>query len=371
MRITSVRAHVIDFGFRAGSFSTSYGERAQLSNLLLVLTAEDGAAGFGEICQFTGRSPLPTEPNELRRIADACRLLVGVDSRDIYATVGAMGGNAPTNLKCGVDTALWDMMGRRTGQPIFRLLGGRAAERTAAYATLSSTAPDEMVRAAEVARQQGITRFQMKIEGKPDLDIARVRAMCSSLRQGEHAVADANGGLDVEGALALSRALAGLDVLLEEPCFTYEENMAVARQIDHGVMLDQCLSSPAIYARTITEGIIAGVGIKPTNLGGLAPARTARDLCIAGGLPMKVDDSWAADAGSLGAIHVAAGVPPDLLFGAVDMRGYSTGTMFTGGPSFENGTYHVGDSPGLGLMPLPDKFGDEVFSFGEGADSLG
>ena len=371
MRVTSVRAHVIDFGFRGGSFSTSYGERTQLGNLLIVLTAEDGAAGFGEICQFTGRSPLPIEPDELRGIADCARRLVGVDSRDISAAVCAMGADAPTNLRCSVDTALWDMMGRRTGQPIFRLLGGRVAERTAAYATLSSEAPDDMVRSAEVARQQGIARFQMKIEGKPDLDIARVRAVAASLRQGEQAVADANGGLDAEGALAVSRALDGVDILLEEPCFTFEENMAVARQIDHGVMLDQCMSSPSLYARTINEGVIAGVGIKPTNLGGLSPARTARDLCVSAGLPMKIDDSWAADAGSLGALHVAAGAPPDLLFGAVDMRDYLDGTMFAGGPSFEGGAYQIGDDPGLGITPSPGKFGDAVFSFGEGADSLG
>jgi len=360
MRLVSIHAHAIDFEFLSGGFSASYGRRSRLANVLLVLGAADGASGFGEVCQFSGVTPAPLEPVELARIADCCQGLIGLDSREIGVALGALGANAPDNLRCAIDTALWDMMGRRTGQPVFRLFGGRAAERMAAYASLSSETPEAMVRAAEVARQRGINRFQMKIEGNPDLDIPRIRAVAGSMREGERALADANGGLDPEGAMVISKALDDIDVLLEEPCRTFEENLEVARRSGHGVVLDQCLSSPMMYVRALGAGVFAGAGIKPSNLGGLTPARTVRDLCIAAGLPMKIDDSWAADVGTLGSMHVAAGVPADLLIATVDMRGYFDGAMFSGGPRDGGGELDLGDAPGLGLTPLPNSFGAPV-----------
>jgi L-alanine-DL-glutamate epimerase-like enolase superfamily enzyme len=181
---------------------------------------------------------------------------------------------------------------------------------------------------------------------------------------GERALADANGGLDVESAVAVSKALDGIDVLIEEPCSTFEENLEVARRVDHGVVLDQCMSSLQLYARAVGEGVFAGVGIKPTNLGGLTPARAARDLCLAAGLPMKIDDSWAADVGSLAALHLAAGVPAELLIATVDMRGYFDGAMFSGGPREGEGEICLNDAAGLGITPLPNSFGEPVFAAG-------
>jgi len=368
VRITSIKGYAIDFAFRSGGFTTSYGRRTRLANLLIAVAASDGTIGYGEVCQFSGATSAPLQPDELSGSTACCERLVGCEPRDIAQAVAALGPTAPANVRCGVDTALWDMMGQRTGEPVFRLLGGRRAARTVAYASLSSEPPNDMARAAEVARQKGIACFQMKIEGKPDLDIARIRAVAGSLRQGERVLADANGGLDAAGARAMSEALDGIDVLFEEPCRTFEENLDVARRIRHGVMLDQCLSSPMMYVRAIGEGAFAGVGIKPTNLGGLSPARTARDLCVAAGLAMKIDDSWAADVGTLGSIHVAAGVPEPLLIGTVDMRGYFDRTMFSGDHDVDAGAIILSDAPGLGLEPMAGSFGNPIFVVGDQED---
>ena len=362
MRIDSITGYAIRFPFLGGSFATSYGRRTALANILLVIGADDGLEGFGEVCQLSTVTPTPLDDDEVKGAAKACRNLIGLESRDIVAAAGALGPDVPSNLRCGVDTALWDMMGRRTGQPLYRLFGGRADEQTAIYATLSSEAPDHVARGAEVARQKGVSRFQLKIEGHPGRDIARIEALAASLRSDEEALADANGGLDVGGALAVAKAAKKGGIMIEEPCATYEENLEVARASACPVVLDQCMNTPAMYVRAIAAQTFAGVGVKPTNLGGLSVARTVRDLCIAADLPMKIDDMWAGDAGSLGVLHLAAGVPRDLLLSSVDMRAYFDGAMFSGGPVAADGMIALADAPGLGLSPLRERFGEPLFS---------
>ncbi len=362
MRIVSITGYAIQYPFLGGSFATSYGRRTALANVLLAIEAEDGETGYGEICQLSAVTPRPVDEQEVRRTERACRGLIGRESRDIAAAVASIDADLPPNVRCGVDVALWDMMGKRSGQPLYRLFGGRADTSTAIYATLSSEAPDEVARNAEVARQKGISRFQLKIEGHPGRDMPRIEALAASLRPGEEALADANGGLDVAGAVAVAKAAGDAGMMVEEPCTTFEENLEVARTVDCRVVLDQCMNAPPMYVRAIAEGAFGGVGVKPTNLGGLTVARTVRDLCVAAGLPMKIDDMWAADTGSLGVLHLAAGVPRDLLLASVDMRTYFDGKMFTGGPDAANGAVVLDDAPGLGLSPLPGTFGDPLFS---------
>ena len=58
--------------------------------------------------------------------------IVGKDPFDIEAVVGGMirdqyqGGSTVMTAICGVEIAMWDIIGKATGQPVYRLIGGRA-----------------------------------------------------------------------------------------------------------------------------------------------------------------------------------------------------------------------------------------------------
>lgn len=360
MRIDRVTAHAIGYPFASGGFSTSYGRRTHLANVLLVIEA-GGATGYGEICQATGAAPPPLDPGALEEARVALARLPGGDPLDIAACRARL-GPARGNVLCAVETALWDIMGHRAGVPLVALFGGRGGDVMHAYASLGSGDAEGMAREVEIARQQGVIRFQVKLDGDHDSDTARIRAVCRSLRRGETVLADANGAYDVTGAARLMAATDGCDANFEEPCRTLAQNLELASCCGRPVVLDQCLDGPQRYAEAIAAGVAAGVGVKPTILGGLGAARTVRDLCIAAGVPMKVDDSWAADVGSVAALHLAAGVPGPLLLSTLDMRDYFTGRMFAGGPFTEAGRITVPDDPGLGLAALPGRFGEALFS---------
>jgi L-alanine-DL-glutamate epimerase-like enolase superfamily enzyme len=62
-----------------------------------------------------------------------------------------------------IDIALWDIMGKATGRPVFKLLGGRTKEKIPCYASkLYRTDLNEMQREAQSYLDQGFTSMKMR-----------------------------------------------------------------------------------------------------------------------------------------------------------------------------------------------------------------
>ena len=79
--------------------------------------------------------------------------------------------------------------------------------------------------AAKVAgyRAEGYRRFQLKVGGDPDVDIARIFAVAEKLQPGDRLIADANTGWVQHEAVRVAKAVRDVDVYIEQPCLTYEE----------------------------------------------------------------------------------------------------------------------------------------------------
>ncbi len=144
-------------------------------------------------------------------------------------------------VKSGIDIACWDILGQATGLPVCELLGGRYGEDFPLYRAISQESPEQM--AAKVAgyRAEGYRRFQLKVGGDPDIDIARIRAVAAKLQPGDRLVADANTGWVQHEAVRVAKAVRDVDVYIEQPCLTYEECLAVRRQCEHPFVLDESI----------------------------------------------------------------------------------------------------------------------------------
>jgi L-alanine-DL-glutamate epimerase-like enolase superfamily enzyme len=67
-----------------------------------------------------------------------------------------------------VDIALWDVLGKATGQPVFRLLGGRTKQRIPVYASrLYSQPPDQLAEEAQQYKQEGYTAMKLRFGWGP------------------------------------------------------------------------------------------------------------------------------------------------------------------------------------------------------------
>ncbi len=70
-------------------------------------------------------------------------------------------------VKSGIDIACWDILGKFSKLPVCVLMGGRFGESVRLYRAISQQAPDEMARNVAGYREQGYTRFQLKVGGDP------------------------------------------------------------------------------------------------------------------------------------------------------------------------------------------------------------
>ena len=92
-------------------------------------------------------------------------------------------------------------------------------------------------------------------------------------------------------------------------------------------------------------------------------ARTMRDLCIAHGIAMTIEDTWGGDIVTAAIAHLAQSTPEEFLFSATDFNSYGVKTIAQGAPRRVNGAMRAPDGPGLGVEPDIDVLGAPVLTF--------
>jgi len=209
-------------------------------------------------------------------------------------------------------------------------------------------------------RAEGYTRFQLKVGGGVDEDVARIRAVRGVLAPSDVLVADANTGWLPHEAARVVRAVRDVDVYVEQPCATYDECLSIRRRTDHPFVLDETIDSMAVLLRAAGDRAMDVVNLKISKLGGLTRTRQARDLCVSLGVAMTLEDSWGGDIATAAIAHLAHSTPPEFLFSTTDFNSYVTVSTADGAPQRVNGRMAASTEPGLGIRPKMDVLGKPV-----------
>jgi L-alanine-DL-glutamate epimerase-like enolase superfamily enzyme len=189
------------------------------------ITADDGSQGIGYSYTIgTGGSSVVSlladhlGPRLLGRDVDEIESIW----KDLFFHTHATAVGAITALAlAAIDTALWDLRGRRFGLPLWRLAGG-AQPRVPVYSTEGGWLQldaDPLVRESVQARQQGFRGVKIKV-GKPHVseDVARLRAVREAVGSDFEIMTDANQCFDVAEAIRRARHFEALDIAwFEEP----------------------------------------------------------------------------------------------------------------------------------------------------------
>ncbi|CAH0195597.1 mandelate racemase/muconate lactonizing enzyme family protein [Roseomonas sp. CECT 9278] len=224
------RQHTSDFG-RVTSFDS----------VIVRIETDAGITGWGECKAGVGSAAACAGLAAIVNL-DYAPLLVGQDPRDVSRLWDVM-YNTPRegyavaeghvlpqlgrrglsiSAIAGVDVALWDILGKSLGVPVWRLLGGRRAERMPAYA--SGGWADEANIGAQLqgyCDKAGFRAVKMRIgvmDGSPARSAARVRAARKTLGPDIKLMADAHGTWTVAEAKAFCRMVEDQDLFwFEEP----------------------------------------------------------------------------------------------------------------------------------------------------------
>jgi L-alanine-DL-glutamate epimerase-like enolase superfamily enzyme len=96
------------------------------------------------------------------------------------------------------------------------------------------------------------------------------------------------------------------------------------------------------------------------KVGGLTKARLMRDICVASGTPMTIEDTWGGDIVTATIAHLARSTPEEFCFSATDFNSYGTVSIAAGAPQRVNGFMTESDAPGLGITPHLELLGQPV-----------
>jgi L-alanine-DL-glutamate epimerase-like enolase superfamily enzyme len=363
MKIARIFAHRVELPLVEGSYKWSGGKSVSVFDSTIVgVETACGLVGYGEVCPL-GPFYLPAYAEGVRAgLRELGPHLIGYDPRELsklnHRMDAALKGHP--YVKSGIDIACWDILGQATGLPVCVLMGGRFGESIRLYRAISQVAPDEMARNVKGYRDQGYTRFQLKVGGDPDTDIERIRAVRAMLLPSDRLVADANTGWTQHEAMRVVRGVRDVDVYIEQPCLTYEECLAVRRNTSHPFVLDENIDSLDMLLRGKSDLAMDVVNLKISKLGGLTKTKQARDLCVSMGIAMTLEDSWGGDITTAAIAHLAHSTPEEYRFTSTDFNSYVTVSTATGAPQRENGFMRASTDPGLGIAPRPEVIGPRV-----------
>ncbi|MFZ0384135.1 MAG: mandelate racemase/muconate lactonizing enzyme family protein [Solirubrobacteraceae bacterium] len=159
----------------------------------------------------------------------------------------------------GVDLAIWDLVGKVLGQPLWRLWGGYR-DRLPMIAIGGYYAPDANI-SAEVAELQemGLAGMKFKVGGRSAAeDAARFRQAREAGGPDFLLAADANQGWTPQEAIEFARLVAELDLLwLEEPCRWHNDHLAM-RDVRYQSGVRVCAGQSEFSAGGCRDLMVAG-----------------------------------------------------------------------------------------------------------------
>lgn len=336
---------------------------------LLVRVVGDGLVGWGEceaspltsiaayvtprshgVCQPVEASVMGERldgPEDIRRIA----ALVERNSMDLLQAAHTFSG---------IEMALWDLLGKKRGEPVWRMLGYSRAYPKIPYASLLfGDTPQATLEAGREAVLRGFRAIKFGWagfgEGPVDRDAEHLVAAREALGKEGHLLVDA-GQIWVEDVEAAAARLPALEAAratwLEEPfqASAYEAYGELAKRTGSVKLAGGEGAHNVHMARHLIDfGGVGFVQIDCGRIGGIAPAKAVADYAAARGVTY-VNHTFTSHLALSASLQPYAGVeasriceypaaPKQL---AVDI---TTSHLVPD----SSGEVHVPDAPGLGL----------------------
>ncbi|MDZ7828217.1 MAG: mandelate racemase/muconate lactonizing enzyme family protein [Halofilum sp. (in: g-proteobacteria)] len=373
MKITAIEVYRVDLPYAGGVYHLSGGRSYTGFDATIVrLETDDGIEGWGESTPF-GPNYIAAHARGVRAgIEEMADAVLGLDPRRVDRVNESMDAALAGHLhaKTAIDVACWDLFGRSVNLPVCELLGGSTGARMPVIDSIHAGDPDDMRARVAATRKKGFLGHSVKIgasaaEGGPALDAARIEASLADARSGEYFIVDCNGGLSVEHALRMLHMLPpGLDFVLEAPCASWRETLALRRHTDVPIVLDELATDETSVLQAIVDDACDGIGLKISKSGGLTRARRQRDLCLTAGLTVSVQETAGSEIAFAAIAHLGQTVPPHLLRCILDLRDLYTPVTATFDAPIADGGVMVPDVPGLGIEVDRDVLGEPVALYG-------
>ncbi|HUY91715.1 MAG TPA: enolase C-terminal domain-like protein [Pirellulales bacterium] len=347
-----------------------------------VLTNEPGLYGLG--CATFTQRPRAVETAVEKYLKP---FLIGKNPlavEDVYQAsfISSYWRNGPVlgNAISGVDQALWDILGKRAGMPVYQLFGGKCRQAVDTYRHASGSSLEEVEDAVRAFIEQGQRHVRAQI-GLPKLAtygaggatgagnrsqppkpweprpyVRMVPKLFEHLRNklGDEVelLHDVHERVPPILAIQLAKDLEKFRLFFLEDPFSPEDVgyfEHLREQTSTPIAMGELFNNPNEFVPLIAGRLIDFIRIHISQIGGLSMARKVATLCEF----FSVRTAWHGP-GDVSPVGHAANVHLDLAtpnFGIQEARAFTQAEqdVFPGCPELKDGYYWINDRPGLGI----------------------
>lgn len=264
-------------------FETSFGRIEKRPALIIKMTADDGAVGYGE------SSPLYVPMSEPEIVDTSIELL----RRELPEFVGFQ-VSSETDIcslykdqqhpvsRIGIEGAYLDLVAQSQGKPMYRLFGSERADVIVGESVGIQESVEALIKKIQQYVDAGFSRIKIKIT--PGKDIEYVRAA-------RHAFPSLNLGVDANAAYT-SKDISHLAQLKEynlafiEQPFSADDYSSHTQLRKEGIpiCLDETVRNLATCKLAVEEKACDVVNIKPARIGSYSESLRIHDYCVANGI---------------------------------------------------------------------------------------
>lgn len=365
MRITRLDVYQKNLHLLEGTYAWSKGRSVNsLDATFVKITTDDGLSGYGE-CTPLGPTYMPSYAEGVRTgLRELGPNLIGLDPLQPKAVNTEMDAALAGHeyVKTPIDIACWDVLGKATGLPVSTLLGAQYVREFPVYRALSRGTAEEMAESAAKYREQGIRHFQLKVGGRPEEDIVRIRAVLDFVEVGETVVADANTGWTLHEATRVVNAFGGEKLYIEQPCATLAECLTIRSRTDLPMVLDEIITSIPIFLEAYNQNGLDVLNAKVSRWGGITKTAQVRDLAQTLGVAVDFEDAASGDVMAAALAQLVASTRPQTFFTASIWNPRFKESVSPDAPWPVNGRVKVPQGPGLGITVDEEALGEPIFT---------
>jgi L-alanine-DL-glutamate epimerase-like enolase superfamily enzyme len=347
MEVASVESFLVDVPQKwpIAPYQSRYKAMSSTLSLLLRLETDTGVVGWGECPQiYLGDGFTGAEAVGLRS------KLVGLDPTAIAALYCDLGLDG-TYLQSAVEMALWDILGKACGQPLYRLLGGPYRKSIDLAACMGIKPYAEAGRLAEYYVELGFRTLKTKAGRRPEEDLEMVRGIRDAVGDRLALRIDPNTGYSPDVCLQLAKDLERYNLQYFEqpmPADRLDDSARIRKLTKTPLALNESVTTMSVV-RSILEKEAADVILPDTyQCGGIWAVKLIADVAASAGVPCVMHCAHDLGPKTAAMLHLSACTPNFSL--ANDCTYYGLVDDVIAEPfKVTNATMTVPESPGLGL----------------------
>jgi len=358
--VDAVMLRLSDEIYERDALAVKGGAEHPMEVLLVIVETDSGLIGYGESVSYGGlyavyaavkKVLVPMlRGHEVDGIADLW-------DRMYKATFRLGRRGIMISAMSGIDIALWDLLGKELGAPIYRLLGGRA-KRIKGYITggyyREGKDIRELVEEVKNYVKQGFKTVKIKVGGvELAEDLRRLRAIKEEFGDSLEIAVDANNVYSFNEALRAGREFEKLGVIFfEEPIITDFPDLSaeLARTLEIPIAGFETAYTLYEFRELISKRAVDIVQADAAWNGGITEMYRIGVMARAYGLPL-IPHYSAGGVGFVASLHVALAMGSPMV--EYHLRPNKLREGLAGDAiKYENGEFLPPAGPGLGIKPL-------------------